>query len=256
MGRWIDFEKDYKTLNPTFMESVWWVFGQLFEKGLVYQGVKVMPYSTGCTTPVSNFEAGLDYRDVSDPAVTIAFPLIDDPSTSLLIWTTTPWTLPSNLAICVHPDFIYLKIHDVERDQNFIIHEDLLKTVYKDPKGKDKAKWKKVGSFLGKDMKGWRYEPLFDYFVESFEDRAYRVVCDTYVTKDSGTGLVHQAPAFGEDDNRIAIANGIITREEQPPCPIDDAGRFTEVVPEFQGVYVKVRIAIVCCHTSKSADPL
>lgn len=99
--------------------------------------------------------------------MTIAFPLIDDPSTSLLIWTTTPWTLPSNLAICVHPEFTYLKIHDVERDQNFIIHEDLLKTLYKDPKGKDKGKWKKVGSFLGKDMKGWRYEPLFDYFVES-----------------------------------------------------------------------------------------
>jgi isoleucyl-tRNA synthetase len=217
----------------------WWVFGQLFEKGLVYRGLKVMPYSTACTTPLSNFEAGSDYRDVNDPAVVVAFPLVDDPTTSLLIWTTTPWTLPSNLGICAHPDFTYLKIHDVERNQNFIVHESLLSSVYKDPNGKDKARWKKVGSFLGKDMKGWRYEPLFDYFVEQYEDRAFRVVIDTYVTADSGTGLVHQAPAFGEDDNRVAVANGIVTKEEMPPCPLDDAGRYTSEVPDYEGVYVK-----------------
>jgi len=96
-------------------------------------------------------------------AVTVAFPLVDDPSTSLLAWTTTPWTLPSNLALCVHPDFTYLKIHDQERDQNFIIHENLLRTLYKDPK---KAKFKKLAQFQGSDMKGWRYVPLFEYFTE------------------------------------------------------------------------------------------
>ncbi|CAL1707664.1 unnamed protein product [Somion occarium] len=236
MGRWIDFDNDYKTLNLSFMESVWWAFGELFKKGLVYRGLKVMPYSTGCFSPISNFEAGLNYKDVNDPAVTVAFPLVDDRTTSLLAWTTTPWTLPSNLALCVHPEYTYIKIYDQERDQNFILHEGLLRTLYKDPK---KAKVKKIGTFKGSDMKGWRYVPLFEYFTERFEDKAFRVVTDSYVTDADGTGIVHQAPAFGEDDHRIAIANGILTPEEMPPCPIDDAGRFTSEVPDFAGQYVK-----------------
>ncbi|KAF5322692.1 hypothetical protein D9619_001556 [Psilocybe cf. subviscida] len=236
MGRWIDFDNDYKTLNVTFMESVWWAFSELFKKGLVYRGLRVMPYSTGCTTPLSNFEAGLAYKDVNDPAVTVAFPLVDDPKTSLLAWTTTPWTLPSNLALCVHPDYIYVKIHDEERDQNFIIHENLLRTLYKDPK---KAKFKKLAQFQGSDMKGWRYVPLFEYFTDQFEDKAFRVVVDTYVTDSDGTGIVHQAPAFGEDDHRIAVANGVIRVDEMPPCPIDDAGIFTKEVSDFAGLHVK-----------------
>ncbi|KAG8843859.1 isoleucine--tRNA ligase [Tulasnella sp. 330] len=236
MGRWIDFDNDYKTLNAPYMESVWWVFGQLYNKELVYRGLRVMPYSTGCTTPISNFEAGLDYREVGDPAVTVAFPLVDDPKTSLLAWTTTPWTLPSNLGLCVHPDFNYIKIHDEARDENFIIHEGLLGTLYKDPK---KTKYKKIGSFKGTDMKGWRYVPLFEYFTEQYEDRAFRVLVDTYVTSDSGTGIVHQAPAFGEDDHRVAVANGVVRADEMPPCPIDDSGKFTKEVPDFAGQYVK-----------------
>ncbi|KAF8518467.1 isoleucine-tRNA ligase [Gautieria morchelliformis] len=237
MGRWIDFDNDYKTLNASFMESVWWAFGQLFEKSMVYRGLRVMPYSTALTTPLSNFEAGQDFRDVSDPAVTVAFTLVDDPKTSLLAWTTTPWTLPSNLALCVHPKFYYIKIHDEQRDENYILHEKLLGTLYKDPK---KAKYKKIGQFKGSDMKGWRYIPLFEYFTEQFEDRAFRVVVDEYVTSDDGTGIVHQAPAFGDDDHRIAVASGIIRAEEMPPCPIDDAGRFTRDVYDFEGQHVKV----------------
>ncbi|KAF8348297.1 tRNA synthetases class I-domain-containing protein [Amanita rubescens] len=236
MGRWIDFDNDYKTLNLSFMESVWWGFSQLYGKGVVYQGTRVMPYSTGCTTPLSNFEAGLAYKDVNDPAVTVSFPLVDDPNTSLLAWTTTPWTLPSNLALCVHPDFIYIKIHDQERDQNFIIHEKLLKTLYKDPK---KAKYKKIAQFLGSDLKGWRYVPLFEYFTDQYEDRAFRVVIDTYVTDADGTGIVHQAPAFGEDDHRIAVSNGVVRQDEMPPCPIDDSGKFTKEVHDFVGLHVK-----------------
>ncbi|KAJ6587075.1 tRNA synthetases class I-domain-containing protein [Mycena vulgaris] len=236
MGRWIDFDDDYKTLNLPYMESVWWAFGELFKKGMVYRGLRVLPYSMGCTTPVSNFEANLEFRDVSDPAVTVAFPLVDDPSTSLLAWTTTPWTLPSNLALCVHPDFTYIKIHDQEKDQNFILHEGLLRTLYKDPK---KAKFKKLGQFQGADMKGWRYVPLFEYFTDQYEDKAFRVVVDTYVTDTDGTGIVHQSPAFGEDDYRIALASGILSQDEMPPCPIDDAGRFTSAVPDFEGLNVK-----------------
>ncbi|KAJ9112886.1 hypothetical protein QFC19_000441 [Naganishia cerealis] len=243
MGRWIDFDNGYKTMDPSFMESVWWVFGQLWKKGMVYRGLRVMPYSTGCTTPLSNFEAGDDYRDVFDPAVTVAFELVDDPETSLLAWTTTPWTLPSNLALCVNPEFTYVKIQDLTRDRCFILLEELIGTLFpelshkkQDPK---KPKYKVVGKFKGEDMKGWRYTPLFDYFTEQFEDKAYRVVCDPYVDASSGTGIVHQAPAFGEDDHRIAIEHGIVAKDEMPPCPLDDAGRFIDPVTDFKGQHVK-----------------
>ncbi|ODO08865.1 isoleucine-tRNA ligase [Cryptococcus wingfieldii CBS 7118] len=245
MGRWIDFETGYKTLDPTFMESVWWVFGQLWQKEQVYRGLRVMPYSTGCTTPLSNFEAGEDYRMTSDPAITVSFPLVDDPNTSLLAWTTTPYTLPSNLALCVNPEFTYIKIHDFERDQNFILLESLLGTVYKELQGgkkpdpKKEPKFKKVGTFLGKDMVGWRYVPMFDYFTEQYEDRAFRVLSDPYVTDSDGTGIVHQAPAYGEDDHRICVAHKVTREDEIPPCPIDESGRFTAEVPEYQGKHVK-----------------
>lgn len=236
MGRWIDFDNGYKTMDLNFMESVWWVFKTLHEKGLVYQGIRVMPYSTACTTPLSNFEAGLDYREVQDPAVTVSFPLVEDPKTAFLAWTTTPWTLPSNLGLCVHPDFNYIKIHDDERDMNFIIHEDLLTTLYKDPK---KAKFQKLETYKGKDLVGKQYEPIFPYFQERFKDRAFRVLSDTYVTSDAGTGIVHQAPAFGDDDHRVAIAHGVITRDETPPNPVDGSGRYTNEVPDYVGVHVK-----------------
>ncbi|KAH7903514.1 tRNA synthetases class I-domain-containing protein [Hygrophoropsis aurantiaca] len=205
--------------NAPYMESEWWAFSELWKEDMVYRGQRVMPFSTGCTTPLSNFEAGSDYREVSDPAITVAFTLVDDPDTALLAWTTTPWTLPSNLGLCVHPDFTHS-----------------LGTLYKDPK---KAKFKKLASFKGSDMKGWRFVPLFEYFTEQFEDRAFRVVTDTYVTATDGTGIVQQAPAFGEDDHRIAVANGIVGETEMPPCPLDDSGKFTKPVTDFEGMYIK-----------------
>jgi isoleucyl-tRNA synthetase len=110
LGRWIDFENDYKTLYPTFMESVWWVFSELHKKGMVYRGFKVMPYSTKCNTPLSNFESNQNYKDVTDPAVIVNFPLDEEPGVSLLAWTTTPWTLPSNMALVVNPDHVYCKL--------------------------------------------------------------------------------------------------------------------------------------------------
>lgn len=191
------------------------------------------------------------------PAVTIAFNLVDKPGEAVLAWTTTPWTLPSNLALCVHPDFTYLKIQDEASNRIFYIHEALLGTLY--PKLKT-AKYKKLGTVKGTEMKGWRYEPLFPYFAEQvshqplrgplyfltdqpvldqFGDRAFQILNDTYVTSESGTGIVHQAPAFGDDDHRIAIANGIIQADEMPPCPVDESGRFTKEVPDFVGRNVK-----------------
>ncbi|GAA6058910.1 hypothetical protein JCM10212_002862 [Sporobolomyces blumeae] len=240
LGRWIDFDNDYKTLNTSFMESVWWVFGQLWKKDLVYRGLKVMPYTTGCTTPLSNFEAGQAYKDVQDPAVTISFKLVDDPSTALLAWTTTPWTLPTNLALCVHPDFTYIKIHDKERDTNYILCDKLLSTLYKDAaKAKKEKKYEVLETYKGKDLVGIKYEPLFDYFKDKYLERGFRVVADTYVTDTSGTGIVHQAPAFGDDDHRIAVREGIVGKEEMPPCPIDEKGIYTSEVPDFIGQYVK-----------------
>ncbi|TDL20552.1 isoleucine-tRNA ligase [Rickenella mellea] len=236
VGRWIDLDNDYKTLNTPFMESVWWVFSQLYDKGLVYRGLRVMPYSTGCTTTLSNFEAKLNEVEESDPAITVAFPLVDDPTTSLLAWTTTPWTLPSNLAICVHPDFTYIKIHDMNRGMNFILHEDLLATLYKDPKT---AKFEKIGQFRGEEMKGWRYVPLFGYFTAQYSDRAFRVLVDKFVTNSDGTGIVHIAPAHGEDDHRVSIAHNVIELDEIPPYLVDDNGRFTKEAADFHGQYFK-----------------
>ena len=236
MGRWIDFDNDYKTLNPSFMESVWWVFKQLYEKGHVYRGFKVMPYSTGCTTPLSNFEAQQNYRDVPDPAVTIGFPLKDEPETMLLAWTTTPWTLPSHLALAVNPKFEYIKIKDTESGRQYILLQSLLRTLYKDPK---KAKFQILEKISGEKMVGWKYEPPFDYFYEEYKDRAFKVIAADYVTDDSGTGIVHQAPAFGEEDFEATLKAGVFDKDTPPPCPLDDRGCFTSVVRDFEGQYVK-----------------
>lgn len=238
LGRWVDFDNDYKSMYPSFMESVWWVCKQLFEKDQVYLGYKVMPYSTACTTPLSNFEAQQNYKDVQDPAVVVSFPLVSDPTTELLIWTTTPWTLPSHTGICVHPDFEYLKIHDEKSGRNYIILESCLKTLYGE-KNVKKAKYKVLEKILGKDMLGWKYTPPFDYFYDQFKDFGFKVLNGTYVTADSGTGLVHQAPAFGEEDYQIAMDHGVINDKRLPPNPVDESGRFTAEVTDFAGVYVK-----------------
>lgn len=225
-----------QTMDPTFMESLWWVFQQLFEKGAVYRGFKVMPYSTALHTPLSHFESQQNYKDTQDPAVVVSFPLLDDPQTNLLAWTTMPWTLPSNTALATHPDFEYVKILDEASGKNYILLESLMKTLYKDPK---KAKYKIVGRIKGKDMLGWKYEPLFDYFYEEFKDHGFRVVNATYVTSESGVGVVHQAPAFGADDYNVAMQAGIISDERLPPNPVDEQGCFTSEVMDFAGQHVK-----------------
>ncbi|KAK3344458.1 tRNA synthetases class I-domain-containing protein [Lasiosphaeria hispida] len=236
LGRWVDFDNDYKTMDPSFMESEWWVFKQLFDKGQVYQGHRVMPYSTALTTALSNFEANQNYQDVTDPAVVVSFPLLSDPNTSLLAWTTTPWTLPSHTGLAAHPDFTYIKINDEKSGKNYIIHEKLLGTLYKDPK---KAKFKIVEKLTGKEMLGWQYEPLFNYFYDEYKDVGFRVFNAKYVTDDSGTGIVHQAPAFGEEDYNVATENGVVSEKRPPPDPVDEVGKFTSKVADFAGMHVK-----------------
>ena len=228
-----------KTMDPSFMESVWWVFKQLFEKGHVYRSYQIMPYSTALCTPLSNFEAQQNYKDTQDPAILVSFPLVDvDPEHSnanLLIWTTTPWTLPSNLAIAAHPDFEYLKIQDEVSNNVYILLEPGLSMLYKDPK---KAKFKILDRISGKSMSGWRYKPAFDYFVDQFPD-CFRVINALFVNAEDGVGLVHMAPAFGPEDFEAATEAGLISSKCLPPNPLDEKGCFTSEVPDYAGQYVK-----------------
>ncbi|RVE54288.1 hypothetical protein evm_001115 [Chilo suppressalis] len=231
MGRWIDFKNDYKTLYPWFMESVWWVFKELYNKGLVYQGVKVMPFSTACSTPLSNFESGQNYKDVVDPAVVVSFPTND--GFAMLAWTTTPWTLPSNLALCVNPKLVYLKVKEKATGNCYVLQENRFPVIFKNTDD-----FIILEKFPGEKLKGIKYTPVFDYFVKQCSN-AYHVLVDSYVTDDSGTGVVHQAPYFGEDDYRVCLAAGVITRDQEIICPVDASGKFTQPVSDFVGQHVK-----------------
>lgn len=234
LGRWIDFENDYKTLYPEFMESVWWVFKQLYDKGLVYRGVKVMPFSTACNTPLSNFESHQNYKDVQDPSVTVSFPLDEDASVSLVAWTTTPWTLPSNLALCVNPELQYVKLRDNATGKIYILMESRLIALYKSD-----SEYEILDRFPGIALKGKKYKPLFEYFIQCKDKGAFAVVVDSYVKEEEGTGVVHQAPYFGADDYRVCMDFNIIQKDSVPVCPVDASGCFTAEVTDFAGQYVK-----------------
>eukprot|EP01103_Thecamoeba_quadrilineata_P019088 TRINITY_DN7596_c0_g1_i1.p1 TRINITY_DN7596_c0_g1~~TRINITY_DN7596_c0_g1_i1.p1 ORF type:complete len:1151 (-),score=290.53 TRINITY_DN7596_c0_g1_i1:51-3503(-) len=235
-GRWIDFQNGYMTMSTSYMESEWWACKRLFDLNLVYRGYKVMPFSTGCKTPLSNFESNLNYKDTSDPSVVVSFPLVEDPQVKLLAWTTTPWTLPSNLALCVSPNLTYIKIIDKKTKETYILCETRLTALYKNPGKND---YELVEKIQGKDLAGKKYQPIFDYFVEKKGSVGFKVLLDDYVRDDSGTGIVHQAPAFGEDDFRVCLVNGVISTGEEIPCPVDSNGNFTAPVQEFLGQYVK-----------------
>uniref|UniRef100_A0A3Q2UHY5 Isoleucine--tRNA ligase, cytoplasmic n=1 Tax=Fundulus heteroclitus TaxID=8078 RepID=A0A3Q2UHY5_FUNHE len=224
MGRWIDFENDYKTLYPWFMETVWWVFKQLYDKGFVYRGVKVMPYSTACNTPLSNFESNQNYKDVQDPSVIVSFPLVESENVSLIAWTTTPWTLPSNLALCVNPEFLYVQVKDNATERTYIMMEARLGALFK--------------------TKCLLPAPIFSFCFSTSppkcaEKGAFQVVTDNYVKEEEGTGVVHQAPYFGADDYRVCTEYSIIQRDQAPICPVDASGCFTSEVTDFAGQYVK-----------------
>tara|TARA_B110000285_G_C15128541_1_gene621916 strand:+ start:77 stop:982 length:906 start_codon:yes stop_codon:yes gene_type:complete len=234
-GRWIDFRNDYKTMDASYMESVWWAFKQIFDKGLVYRGSRIMPFSPACNTVLSNFEAGSNYKDTKDPAVFVTFPLVDEPATSLVAWTTTPWTLPSNLAVAVNPEFTYLKIHDTEKDKVYLVAEPRLKDVLKQCKIKTHKVLEKL---KGKDLVGKAYTPLFDYFKSKAEDGCFRVIPGDFVTTDAGTGVVHCAPGFGEQDYAVCVAQGLV-KPGGLVMPMDADGKFLDTVPDYAGVYFK-----------------
>lgn len=188
-GRWADFRNDYKTMDPFFMESVWWTFKQLFDKGLVYKGHKVMPYSSRLSTPLSNFEAGQDYREVTDKSAYVGFKLVLEDA-YLLIWTTTPWTLPANMAIAVNPDLEYSLVQ--RNTKKYYVASTAVKSLFGEEVQVLKTVW-------GHELVNQKYVSWFPHKIEN-PATAYRVYPANWVDASSGTGLVHLAPAFGADD--------------------------------------------------------
>jgi isoleucyl-tRNA synthetase len=239
-GRWIDFENDYKTMDAKYMESVWWTFKQIFNKDLVYRGTKIMPYSTKCNTVLSNSEAGSNYKDVSDPAIIVTFPVIEGPleGVNLIAWTTTPWTLPSNLATAVNPKMDYVHFVDTETEKTYVCMKDRLAYVIKQCNLPKIKSHKVLKTFKGAELVGTKYKPLFNYFEDRRADNCFSVIAGSFVTKDAGTGIVHCAPGFGVDDYDVCVAAKLIT-PGNAPIPIDADGQFMPVIEKYAGQYVK-----------------
>ena len=235
-ARWVDFDNGYKTMDLDFMESVMWAFKTLYDNGLIYQGFRVLPYSWAEHTPLSNQETRLDdsYKMRQDPAVTVTMPLVDTPGHPLgaalagvnaLIWTTTPWTLPSNLAIAVNPDVTYavVRIADGER---YLLAENLVAGY-----AKELGDYEIEHTYVGQELAGLGYQPPYDFFLD--EPNAFRILVADYVTTEDGTGVVHQASAFGEDDMLTCQQAGIGV-----VIPVDMDGKFTSLVPPYEGMLV------------------
>ncbi len=228
-ARWVDMDNDYKTMDTSFMESVMWAFKTLYDKGLAYEGQRVLPYCWECETPLSNFETRMDdaYRERQDPAVTVWVELTsgDHAGKRLLVWTTTPWTLPSNLAVAVGPDLSYEVFRDTEGHE-YVLGANTVEKYQPQLEGAEH-----VGSVTGADLGGATYAPIFDFFAGT--DNAHRVLVADWVADDEGTGIVHIAPGFGEDDKVVADAAGIPTI-----TPVDEKAAFTDAVPPYAGMQV------------------
>ncbi|MDR0402740.1 MAG: isoleucine--tRNA ligase [Treponema sp.] len=271
LGRWVDFDNDYKTMDRDYMETIWWVMASLWEKGLLYEGHYILPYCPRCATVLSNHELNLGgFRDVHDPAITVRFKIRGvvpgsrasasvEPAdiaegaggaAYLLAWTTTPWTLPSNLALTIGPDIDYVLVQD--GDDRYILAESRLPAYYKNPPlapegasagktpagktpaGKTPADYRIVWRKKGEELSGISYEPLFPYFAAAAEQNAFRTYPGDFVSTEDGTGIVHTAPGFGEDDARVLKGTGVPVI-----CPIDAECRFTGEVPDYSGLFVK-----------------
>jgi isoleucyl-tRNA synthetase len=235
-ARWVDFENDYKTLDLPYMESVMWAFKTLYDKGLIYEGFKVMPYCWRCETPLSNTELRMDdaYKQRQDPAVTVSLPLVqkpgDLPDTDIWIWTTTPWTLPSNLAIAVGPDIDYTILERTDGTAEGT-HRVIVGTAATARYAKELQDYTPVGTLLGRELEGRSYSPPFSFFANDPENpSAHTILVGDFVTTEDGTGVVHMAPAFGEDDKVACDAVGI-----KAVNPVNEQGRFTTEVPDYAG---------------------
>lgn len=240
IGRWVDFEGGYKTMDNDFIESVWWALSEFNKKGLVYEGVRVLAYCPRCETPIANSEIAMDnsYKDITDISVYVKFELVDEPGTYLLAWTTTPWTLPGNTAIAINKEIDYIKVKI--GDENFILAKETAEKVLKE------KEHTVLEEFKGEKLIGKKYKPVFPYYEEYFKSqentrpteqsfgRVYKIWHADFVTTDMGTGIAHEAPAFGEDDMNLAKANNIPWI-----IHVDEMGKFKNEVTDFAGILVK-----------------
>lgn len=234
IGRWVDFEHAYRTMDLPYMESVIWVFKQLYDKGLVYEGKRVSLFCTRCGTPISNFEIAMDnsYETMKDPSVTVKFKLKEEP-VYVLAWTTTPWTLPANLALAVAPDKKYLKIKRKEDNQVYILAQERVKKYFK------KGEYRVLEKIEGKKLVGLEYEPLYRFFGKGRKD--YRIYPADFVTFDEGTGVVHVAPGFGEEDTELGKKVGLSMIDS-----VNDEGKFVSQVKPWAGIYIKETDPLIC----------
>lgn len=225
VGYWADMDHPYVTYHNDYIESEWWALKKIWDKGLLYKGHKIVPYCPRCGTALSSHEVAQGYKDVKETSAIAKFAVRGEENTYILAWTTTPWTLPSNVGLCMNPVETYVKIKT--GDEYYILAEALVKTVLG-----DEAEYEVVETKKGDDYKGLRYMPLFDFVAD--DDKAFKVVTDDYVTLTDGTGVVHIAPAFGEDDARVGRANGLPFRQY-----VDPQGNFTKDVIPWVGMFVK-----------------
>ncbi|MBU1046806.1 class I tRNA ligase family protein [Patescibacteria group bacterium] len=235
LGRWVDMDNSYRTMDTTYTESVWWSFNEIYKKGLIYEGFKSMHYCPRCGTTLSNFEVNQGYKDIKDLSVTAEFELEDEPNTFVLAWTTTPWTLPGNMALAVNPKEKYVKIEKKDEGKGelvrFILAKAFLEKIFKD------QEYKIIDEFDGSKIVGKKYKPVFDYYVnEDIENKqnAWKIYGADFVTMEDGTGIVHLAPAFGDDDLKLAQKEGIPIVHH-----VDLEGKFKKEVKDFAGIYVK-----------------
>ncbi|MEI6525257.1 MAG: isoleucine--tRNA ligase [Planctomycetota bacterium] len=250
LGFWIDLSEAYVTYHQSYVESVWWSLKNLFDRGLLYRGHKIVWWWAQGGTALSAGEVGQGYREVADPSVYVRFPLVDQPNTSLVVWTTTPWTLPSNQFAAVHEGIQYAYCTDPESKDTLIVAADLVKSLGE----KIKRELTVVRTVAGSELVGLRYIPPFDYYYTKLganvgnlnaggqQHTQWRVVHADFVTIDSGTGIVHLAPAFGEVDYEVLIAQKGLFAQGQAPgliCAVGPDGKFTSEAPDYQGVWVK-----------------
>ncbi|MSR68115.1 isoleucine--tRNA ligase, partial [Candidatus Peribacteria bacterium] len=241
MGRWVDMDHDYRTMDPDYMESIWWVFKQLHTQGLIYEGHKPMHVCPRCQTPLSNFEVTQGYKDIQDYSVTAMFELEEGKETKegkekkekknvektfAIAWTTTGWTLPGNLFLAVHPETTYVTVKS--EDNRFILAKDLVEKVFA------KRAFTIEKEQTGKELVGLTYKPLFPYYAEQFKDKAFRIVAGDFVTTTDGTGIVHIATGYGDDDFQVGQREktGILQH-------VDIDGMFKKEVTDFAGKHAK-----------------
>lgn len=239
LGRWIDFKNDYKTMTKEFMNSVWWVFKQLYNKNRIYEGVKIMPYSTTCGTSLSNFETQQNYQEVQDDSLFILLPLINkfkNLDVNIMVWTTTPWTLSANYALCVNNNIDYSIIE--YNNKYIIIGSNLIESVFKKPVLSVTI----IDTIKGSELVGLYYQAPFNFINASFNfllNHEYKIIADDYVSDKDGTGIVHIAPAYGEDDYHVCLINNIINKETKLFQPLDVNGYVSNDIPEIKGMFYK-----------------